>query len=128
MKVAVNPLVLAAALGLLGPAALAEDETDLDHGVVGIWTRSAGGVTSAADLGKTFELIPVEDQLLLDNGTGSETAWSRLDDSQAVQEIVLDGALIQRTLTVDGDALALEARITRNGITDVLHSTYLRDA
>ena len=43
MKVTAHPIVVAAALGLLGPAALAEDENDVSTGVAGIWTRLAPG-------------------------------------------------------------------------------------
>lgn len=127
MKLAASPLVVAAALGLLGPAALAEDDI-ADGGVVGVWTRASAAAPAAADLGRTIELIPVEDQLMLDDGSGSEAAWSRLADGHAVQELVVDGAMVRRTLTLDGDALALEAHVTRDGVTDVLRATYRRDA
>lgn len=126
MQLAASPLVVAAALGLLGPAALTDDDPDVG-GVVGVWTRVAPAAPAAADLGRTIELIPVEDQLLLDDGSGSAAAWSRLDARQAVQELVLDGARVRRTLRLDGDALALEAHVTRDGVTDVLRTTYLRD-
>lgn len=130
MKLAANPLVVAAALGLLGPAALMDDERD-DTSVVGVWTRSDASpdvpVATPVDLGRTIELIPVDDQLVLDDGSGAGESWTRLDDTGAEQQLVLDGATVHRTLRLDGDDLALETRVTRDGVTDVLRATYRRD-
>ena len=108
MKLAANPLVVAAALGLLGPAALIDDDAP-NGDVAGIWTRSSDAHPSAADLGDSFELIPVDDQLMLDDGSGSAALWTRLDDHAAEQELLVDGTTVRRTLRLDGDALALEA-------------------
>lgn len=127
MKLAANPLVVAAALGFLGPAALADDEID-DGSVVGVWTRAETATASPVDLGRTIELFPLEDQLVVDDGNGAAAAWTRLDDTAAQQELVVDGAQVRRTLRLSGDALALEAHVTRDGVTDVLHATYTRDA
>ena len=46
LKLRVNPLVLAAALGLLGPAALEEEE--VNAGPVGLWVRAPGAAPVAA--------------------------------------------------------------------------------
>ena len=127
MKVAANPLVVAAALGLLGPAALIEDDAPIQD-VAGIWTRSSDAQSSAADLGDSFELIPVDDQLMLDDGSGSAVLWTRLDDDAAEQELLVDGSTVRRTLRLDGDALALVAHVTRDGTTDILRATYRREA
>ena len=126
MNLAANPLVVAAALGLLGPAALMDDDAP-NGDVAGIWTRSSDAHPSAADLGDSFELIPVDDQLMLDDGSGSAAMWTRLDDHAAEQELLVDGTTVRRTLRLDGDALSLEAHVTRNGTTDILRATYRRE-
>lgn len=125
MKVAVNPLVVAAALGLLGPAALVDDDEPA-AGVVGTWTRAGQSTDSPAELGRTIELIPVDDLLMLDDGSGTAAAWTRVDDG-ARQILQVGETRVQRTLRLDGDALALESRVTRGGVTDVLRATYRRD-
>ncbi|MEC7946321.1 MAG: hypothetical protein VX265_02065 [Myxococcota bacterium] len=129
MQVTASPLVVAVALGHLGPVALVEDG-ELDGGVIGTWTRVTDGPSPAAstDLGRTFVLFPVEDRLVLDDGSGAAAPWSRLDDTAAVQEVISEGVQVRRTLTLDGDALAFEAHVTRDGVTDVRRATYRRCA
>ncbi len=39
MQLRVNPMIVAAAFGLLGPAALADDDREEEVGVAGLWSR-----------------------------------------------------------------------------------------
>jgi hypothetical protein len=155
MQLTVNPLIVAAALGLLGPAALADDETGDLQGVAGVWTRvladgipsdgpsefglgvtpggsaNSGAAISAAPvasgaMGDTIEVIPVDDLLVLDDGTGTTSSWQRLDDAYAVHELQVDGAKIRRTLAMDGDDLLVDITVTRDGVTDEYSERYAR--
>jgi hypothetical protein len=128
MKLNASPLVVAAALGLLGPAALAEDEGD-EEGVAGVWTRIGGGPPEAtpAPPAARIELIPFEDRLLVDDGTRSD-AWQREGDARAVQELVVDGATVRRTLALDGDQLVVETTVTRGDDRDAWRTAYAREA
>lgn len=150
MKLAANPLIVAAALGLLGPAALADDDSGDLQGVAGVWTRvltngvadekpapgslPQTGIDSASVLapdtsgamGDTFEVIPVDDLLVLDDGTGTTSSWQPLDDACAVHELLVDGAKIRRTLAMDGDDLLVDITVTRDGVTDEYSERYAR--
>src|SRR4029453_16734236 len=77
MKLKVPPVVFAAALGLLGPAALDDSEEGADRGVDGLWKRSAGSPDEAraGALGDRIEVVRIEDKVLLDDGSG------RLDEN-----------------------------------------------
>lgn len=137
MKVDVHPLVVAAALGFLGPAALAEE--DDDTGVGGVWSRvsqdRAGPQVDAAGvaLGRQLEVIPIEDRLILDDGEGLDVAatWSLDDSGVARQELTVDGARVVRQLEHTGDALQVRTTIeatSGNGPATVLLDCYTRQA
>ena len=67
MKLIVHPMVLAGALGLLGPAALTDDEPSVEDGLGGCWSRTTPGLGSPL-LGDDIEMIPIEDRLIIDTG------------------------------------------------------------
>src|SRR5690242_13843453 len=102
MKVQVSPLVLAAALGLLGPAALADEESD--DQVSGLWKRRPMTPTAKGapqrDLGERIELVTVEDRVLLDDGSGqlltAAGTWTTIQPDLLVQTIAVDGGRIVR--------------------------------
>jgi len=116
MKIRCNPLVVAAALGLLGPAALADDELNESRGVEGLWTRvePAEAAMRSAALGDQIEMIPVEDRLVFDDGTGVHddgSHWIRLDARLVRQELVVDGTRVVREFRADGDELAVRTQV-----------------
>lgn len=137
MKIEVHPLVVAAALGFLGPAALVEE--DDDSGVGGLWSRVSqaragpvvdGGVVA---LGQQLEVIPIEDRLILDDGEGLDLAatWSIDDRGVARQELIVDGARVVRQLEHAGDALKVRTTIeapSGDGPATVLLDCYTRKA
>lgn len=112
MQIRVNPMIVAAALGLLGPAALAEDEHDEDARIAGLWARVGAGADDLrrATLGKQIELIPVEDRVLLDDGlrvTDRGESWLDLSGELLVQELQLAEARVTRRFNIDGNALTV---------------------
>jgi hypothetical protein len=112
MKLQVHPLVVAAALGMVGPAALAED--DAATGLAGVWKRAGDAQVAAAPLGTCIEVIPFEDRLILDPGLEGDEAlgtWTRADDLRAVQSLVVGGRQVEREFAVDGDALQVRTRV-----------------
>ena len=71
MRIDAHPLVVAAALGFLGPAALADDDFgDAEGQMAGVWTRmsTTANTAVAATAGARLEIIPVEDRLVVDAG------------------------------------------------------------
>lgn len=130
MKISAHPLVVAAALGLLGPAALTEDDA-LDE-LAGTWAvddLEAARLTDldpAFDLGPTLEVIPVEDRILIDIPSQVSLSWSREGEAVARQELELDDAHITRSLEVDGDALRLVTVVERAGERHSHERTYSR--
>ena len=126
MKLTAHPLVVAAALGLVGPAAVA-DETDNPFDVAGLWTRTSEGEPVASALGHTIELIPLDDQLMVMDG-GRSGSWHLSSPQLATQTIVDGDTLIERKLEVVGTRLAVESTVTRNGVSSVERLTYHRAA
>ncbi len=126
MKLKVNPMVLAAALGLLGPAALADDDDDAVMPIAGQWARAAKAPAAPqGSLEPTIELIPIEGRLLL--GEGSKESWvvSSANDRWS-QELALDGARISRSFQLDGDALMVETTVISDGVSSTTVDTYGR--
>jgi hypothetical protein len=112
MKLRVNPLVLAAALGLLGPAALAEEE----QGPVGLWQRATPPQESKGDrLGQRIEVVAVEDRVFIDDGLGMGLAdsgtWTQLDDGGLLQVVAQGDTVLRREFRVDDDSLAVRTRV-----------------
>lgn len=119
MKLRVNPMVFAAALGLLGPAAL-EDE-DGDRGPIGLWQRDpdAPDAEGASSLGERIEVLALEDRFFIDDGQGAgltdQGSWSRLSDGSLRQELVLDSARVLREFKAEADSLAVHTQVERDG-------------
>ena len=116
VKLSVNPLVVAAALGLLGPAALVDEDESSSEQLAGTWKRAGEAPGEATQLGGLIEVIEVEDRVLLDDGTSltrSQEQWARTEDDAlgATQSLVLDGASIERTFRVEGDDLLVTTRV-----------------
>lgn len=115
MKVRVNPLVLAAALGLLGPAALDEESP----GPVGLWRRDGDDPPAPSGLGERIEVLAIEDRFFIDQGlgTGLEDAgrWTRLDDGALIQELQVDGARVRREFRAEEDSLSVRTQIEAEG-------------
>ncbi len=116
VKLSVNPLVVAAALGLLGPAALVDDDEPTSEQFAGTWKRAGDAPGEATQLGRLIEVIEVDDQVLLDDGTSltrTHEHWTRVEDDAlaATQSLVLDGESIERTFRVEGDALIVTTRV-----------------
>lgn len=112
MQLQVHPLIVAAALGLVGPAALAEESEQV--GLAGVWQRAEGTLAAAAPLGACIEVIPFEDRLILDPGLDRDESlgtWTRDDDSRAVQSLVVDGRQVERHFDVDGNNLRVHTRV-----------------
>lgn len=129
LKLRVNPLVLAASLGLLGPAALA-DEDEQDH-PAGMWRRADDGAdAAAARLGEQIEVICVEDRVLLDDGSGSGVAdvgrWTRADGEHFNQELVVDDSVVRREFRAEGDELEVRTSVTRDGVVEAYTARYTR--
>lgn len=109
MRICANPLVVAAALGLLGPAALAEDDPEEKRGVEGLWARVATTAPASHRLGDRIEVVPVEDRLLfIDRSAGAPAGeWIRLEHGLVRQELLVGGSRVVRELRADGDELAV---------------------
>ena len=114
MRIKVNPLVVAAALGLLGPAALAEEDESEERGLAGVWQRKSDPRDQTRiGLGDRIEVIPFDGTVLLDDGQPGAAApgeWT-VDGPQALQELVVDGARITRRFQADGDQLAVHTTV-----------------
>lgn len=112
MKVRVNPLVLAAALGLLGPAALEDEEK---AGPVGLWLRTGPQDARPAGLGDRIEVLAIEDRVFIDEGLGAGLAdagsWTRLDDGVLVQELRVEGATLRREFRAEEGSLAVRTQL-----------------
>ena len=119
LKLRVNPLVLAAALGLLGPAALEEEE--VNAGPVGLWVRAPGAAPVAAqgELGERIEVLALEDRFFIDDGLGSGLAdqgsWSHLKDGALLQELRSDSGRVLREFRAEADDLAVLTRVEQDG-------------
>lgn len=136
MKIEAHPLVVAAALGFLGPAALAEDEDDTPTGFAGLWNRVDNQSVAAAQpsgdlrLGPELEVIPLDDRLILDDGTTEDASWTLQGSGVATQELLVDGARVTRELTHEAtdDRETLEVRTTvhQGSERTVLFDSYTR--
>lgn len=118
MKIGAHPLIVAAALGLLGPAALAEDDAPSDdalEGIAGQWVLAGQG--SAAPLSEAapaLEIIPFEGRLLVDDGGTSPTAAPRswvVEPAGATETWSAAGRTITRRFTVDAEGLHVTTRV-----------------
>lgn len=127
MRLKVNPLVVAAALGLLGPAALSDEDEEAPKGLAGVWHRRGGGERSPLPMGDRIEVIPFEGTVLLDDGAhGPNGLWTLATPSQASQELRLGETTVRRTFEVDGDSLAVRTTVTDALGTMVWSDTYER--
>lgn len=128
MKLKVPPVVLAAALGLLGPAALEDSDESSERGVSGLWKRATGSPdgAKAGALGETIEVVRIEDKVLLDDGSGrlegGDGNWTVGPDS-LVQWLEVAGAHVVREFALDGDSLTVEVRVERDGLLSERWST-----
>lgn len=129
MRLMVNPLVLAAALGLIGPAALAEDEDKNDQGdrLAGVWQRRAGGEQSSLALGDRIEVIPFDGSVLLDDGaSGPNGAWTLDDAGGASQQVSLDGRQVVRHFSAQGDTLDVQTTVLGEEGSTTWSDTFVR--
>jgi hypothetical protein len=124
MKLQVSPLVLAAALGLLGPAALEDGD---ESRVSGLWKRAGRGTeppepNPPGGLGDRIEVLTLEDRVLLDDGSGTLSAapgtWETRSPDLLVQRVELEGATVVREFASTTDGLVVEVRIERDGRTE----------
>ena len=116
IKIKTSPMVLAAALGLLGPAALADDDDDAgDTPLAGMWERSGDAEARPARLAAQIHLLPLEDAYVLDEGrpTTASPRGSWRTDGAVVQTFELDGASVSREFQPDGDAMTVRTVITQ---------------
>lgn len=127
-----SPLVIAAALGLLGPAALSEDEETEELG--GLWERSVQSSTVDADvsvlpgqLGARIQLLPLDDRYVLDEGNGRDSGMSSWSIEPVVQqELNIEKAEVTREFHADGDALEVRTVVSQAGETVRYVDTYTR--
>lgn len=128
LKLRVNPLVLAASLGLLGPAALADDD-ERDR-PAGMWRRADAGPDRGPGLGDQIEVICVEDRVLLDEGLGAGVSdagqWTRLGDAGLAQELSVTDGHVRREFHAEGDALEVRTSLTRDGVVEAWTERYTR--
>ncbi len=120
IKLTTSPLVLAAALGLLGPAALIDDDEDVD--LAGMWSRvqeqdsamRQGSAVQLGQLGERIQLLPVDDSYLLDEGTAHSTSTSHWTTGAVVhQELEIDGVEITREFRPNGDELTVRTIVSQ---------------
>lgn len=127
MKLKVNPMVLAAALGLLGPAALADDEDEVTMPLAGQWVRAPSARPAHAGLLEpTIELIPVEGRLLLGEGDGARESWVSEVGHRWSQELDLGAARVTRSFARDGESLTVETTVIEGGVIETFTDAYGR--
>jgi hypothetical protein len=131
MKISAHPLIVAAAFGLLGPAALIDDDAaeDTIDDMRGVWCRAEATAPPAdplLDLGPRFEVIPVEDRLVVDTLAQGSGTWSRAGEDAAHTQLQLDGATITRSLSCAGDVLQLTTVVDRDGQRHAWSASYTR--
>ena len=116
IKIRTNPLVLAAALGLLGPAALADDDDD-GATIGGLWERVSDGgpVIDAklpARLGDQIQLLPLEDAFVIDDGSPRDNgSWTKQDTISQTIDCV--SGQVRREFLAEGDALTVHTVVSR---------------
>ncbi|MFT4979577.1 MAG: hypothetical protein ACI8S6_005489 [Myxococcota bacterium] len=129
IKIKTNPLVLAAALGLLGPAALADDDDDGDM-IGGMWQRSLGTDSTTetlpssplpARLGHQIQLLPVENAFVIDDGNhGPNGCWDTQDG--VVQILQSDAGRVTREFSTAGDALTVHTIVNCSGTEEIVYT------
>jgi hypothetical protein len=123
MRIVAHPLVVAAALGLIGPAALAEDEPPT--GLVGEWERESGVEIPPHPeaLGNRIEVIPVEEDFVLGGPEPVEQgSWTRLSDGYALQIVVQGDTEVRRSFSADGDTLVVRTEVRPGSVDSSTHS------
>jgi hypothetical protein len=124
IKINVNPLVLAAALGLLGPAALIDDDDDATIG--GLWERVSDGDEPIASrlparLGSQLQLLPIEDAFVIDDGSQRDNgSWTKQDIVSQTIDCV--SGQVRREFLAEGDALTVHTIVTRQDKEDISYS------
>jgi hypothetical protein len=118
-------------LGLLGPAALTDDDSDRPTGFAGIWNRvgpapAAPAVGEALRLGAELEVIPVDDRLILDDGSSEDASWTVGPTGTATQVVVVDGNRVTRELTQAGQTLKVRTTVHAGEQPMVLLDCYTR--
>ncbi|MDG1480149.1 MAG: hypothetical protein P8R54_11195 [Myxococcota bacterium] len=122
IKINASPLVIAAALGLLGPAALLED--DETEGLGGLWERtSASREAGLPDvsllpglLGDRIQLLPLDDSYVLDEGNGRDSGMSSWSVEPVVlQELNVANAEITREFHTEDDTLKIRTVVSQEG-------------
>jgi len=134
IKIQTNPLILAAALGLLGPAALADDDDD-DTTVGGVWSRATDSTATALDaqaaagehstlparLGSQLQLLPLEDAFIIDDGSKAPNgSWDTNDG--IVQSISCDAGHITREFSTEGDSLTVHTIVARDDAEEISYT------
>ena len=106
MKLSVNPLIVAAAFGFLGPVALESD--DGAPGIAGHWVRTTTDADCPQlDPGVEVDVLPVDDQVVVfDNRGESLVAMDHLS-----QEWELHGRQIQRSWSLEGESLVVTTTV-----------------
>lgn len=125
IKIRTNPLVLAAALGLLGPAALAGDEDD-SATIGGLWERVSDGqplddTSLPARLGDQIQLLPLEDAFVIDDGSQQDNgSWTKHDIVSQTIDCV--SGQVRREFLAEGDALTVHTVVTRPDKEDITYT------
>lgn len=129
MKLKVNPLVVAAALGLIGPAALAEEEDDAHRGsMAGMWRRSGEAPPPVdAGLGEEIQVVELEDRVMLDDGVGGpQGTWTVMPDG-GQQELLVEGRRVTRTFAAHGDRLDVLVTVEHGDQRHEYHQVFQRE-
>jgi len=121
IKINASPLVIAAALGLLGPAALFEDEDIEELG--GLWERIPVGESIVSEvsllpgqLGERIQILPLDDRYVLDEGNGRDAGVSTWSVEPVIlQALNIEDAAITREFHPDGDALEVRTVVSQEG-------------
>ncbi|MFT5685160.1 MAG: hypothetical protein ACI8RZ_006109 [Myxococcota bacterium] len=129
IKIHASPLVIAAALGLLGPAALLEDEDTEELG--GLWVRTSEAHLTETPLSETsmlevsllpgqlgdrIQLLPMDDRYVLDEGNGRDAGLSTWSIEPVVlQELNIAEAEITREFHTEGDDLKVRTVVSQEG-------------
>lgn len=130
MKLKVNPLVVAAALGLVGPAALADDDDDSDRSLSGLWRRTDRADAPAPGyLGDSIQVLSLDGTVVLDDGSDSpQGTWALDTDGPARQELVVDGRRVVRRFEAHGDRLDVQVTVQCDHGKVEYRETYVREA